>query len=153
MAPRLRRRFLILSAALIVGACAPSGYAADNVPPAAPGPAPATVMQEPPAAMPSTWNGCTQAQAVELAETRRAGANDPCLLHWRSIEVRQHPERAMELECDGLKAYEDPQPPGHPISLAECDRITRQDQQRMGLPPTGMNEGAKEEYRRTWGNN
>jgi hypothetical protein len=96
---------------------------------------------------------CTQQQAAEIVETRRTleGANDPCVVHWRSIEVQQHPERAAQLECTGLKAYEDPQPLGHPISLAECDRITREDQLRLGLPAIGPSEEQKATYRATWG--
>jgi hypothetical protein len=53
----------------------------------------------------------------------------------------------------GIKAYPDPQPPGHPISLAECDRITRNDQQRLGLPIRGLSAQQKAGYRSTWGNN
>jgi hypothetical protein len=58
----------------------------------------------------------------------------------------------MDLECAGLKAYEDPQPPGHPIPLAECDRVTREGQERMGLPPRGLTDELKAAYRATWGN-
>jgi hypothetical protein len=94
-------------------------------------------------------SGCTQERAAEIA--RSGTVNDPCLVHWRSIEVRKHPERATQLECTGLKAYEDPQPPGHPVRLVECDRITREDQQRMGLPATGLSDEMKATYRRTWG--
>ena len=95
-------------------------------------------------------DGCTQERAAELARPGNLG-NDTCLVHWRAIEVRKHPERATLLECNGLKAYEDPQPPGHPVLLSECDRITREDQQRMGLPATGLTDEMKATYRRTWG--
>jgi hypothetical protein len=50
-----------------------------------------------------------------------------------------------------MKAYEDPQPPGHPVSLDECDRIQREGQQRYGVPATGLTEEMKASYRRTWG--
>ena len=101
------------------------------------------------AARPQLSTACTRERAAEIART--GTANDPCLLHWRSIEVRQHPERATQLECMGLKAYEDPQPAGHPISLADCDRIAREDQQRFGLPAKGLSDEQKASYRRTWG--
>jgi hypothetical protein len=101
----------------------------------------------------SSWRGCTQQEAaVRLPAITLQAANDPCLVHWRSIEVQKHPERAMELECMGLKAYEDPQPPGHPMPLTECDRITREDQQRLDLPVRGLSEERKALYRTTWGN-
>jgi hypothetical protein len=101
----------------------------------------------------SSWQVCTQQQAAEIAQSRRTlkGANDPCLVYWRSIEVRQHPEKAFELECNGMKAYPDPQPPGHPTPLAECDRRTREDQSRMGIPVRGLTEEQKATYRTTWG--
>jgi hypothetical protein len=98
----------------------------------------------------NSQTGCTQERAAELARPGNSG-NDPCLVHWRAIEVRKHPERATLLECNGLKAYEDPQPPGHPVPLAECDRIIREDQQRMGLPANGMGDELKAGYRSTWG--
>lgn len=95
---------------------------------------------------------CTQVQAAEIVSTQctLAGGNDPCVVYWRSIQVQRHPE-AFELECTGLKAYPDPQPPGHPTPLAECDRQYRQDQQRMGIPVRGVNEEQKATYRATWG--
>ncbi len=96
---------------------------------------------------------CTQAQAAEIVATNRtlAGSNDPCVVYWRSVEVRQHPERAFLLECNGLKAYPDPQPPGHPVPLAECDRKIREDQTRSGFPVRGMSDEQKAVYRLTWG--
>ena len=101
----------------------------------------------------ASWRGCTREQAAQIIQTQRTlqASNDPCVVHWRSIEVRQHPERAIDLECAGLKAYEDPQPTGHPIPLAECDRITRESQQHFGLPATGLSEDQKTTYRATWG--
>lgn len=110
---------------------------------------PVKLMQTPRTPQPVV--GCTAERAAEIARTTGANINDPCLVHWRSIEVRKHPERASDLECMGFKAYEDPQPPGHPIALADCDRITRQDQQRLGLPATGMSASQKEVYRSAWG--
>jgi hypothetical protein len=58
----------------------------------------------------------------------------------------------MAWECMGLKAYEDPQPPGHPASLAECERFTREETRRYGFPDMGMSDEQKAAYRRTWGN-
>jgi hypothetical protein len=97
--------------------------------------------------------GCSReaaAQVVRVEHTLQA-SNDPCVVFWRSIEVRQHPERAVYLECNGLKAYPDPQPPGHPISLADCDHQLRGRQARMGVAVTGMTETEKATYRATWG--
>jgi hypothetical protein len=113
-------------------------------------PAPAPVMVQ---ASASSQPICTQEQAAEIATTNRtlAGSNDPCLVYWRSIQVRQHPERAFDLECTGLKAYPDPQPPGHPVPFAECDRKTREDQARSGLPVRGLSEEYRATYRATWG--
>jgi hypothetical protein len=96
---------------------------------------------------------CTQqvaGQIVQVQQTLQA-SNDPCVVYWRSLEVRRHPERAPYLECNGLKAYPDPQPKGHPISLAECDRKLRERQARMAVPVTGMSEEDKAKYRATWG--
>ncbi len=104
-------------------------------------------------APPSSLQGCTQERAAEIAGMRTLqSGNDPCLVHWRAIEVVQkHPERAAFLECSGLKAYENPQPPGHPISLEECDRIARDDAKRYGLSPKGLSDEQKASYRATWG--
>jgi hypothetical protein len=90
------------------------------------------------------------AQIVRVEHTLQA-SNDPCVVYWRSMEVRQHPERSSYLECSGLKAYPDPQPKGHPVSLAECDRQLRDRQARMAVPVTGMSDQQKETYRATWG--
>jgi len=78
-------------------------------------------------------------------------SNDPCVIYWRPFEVRQHSERAFYLECNGLKAYPDPQPAGHPASLAECDRKLRERQAQMGVPVGGMTDEQKATYRATWG--
>jgi hypothetical protein len=96
---------------------------------------------------------CSHQQAAEIigAQHDLQAANDPCVVYWRSIGVRQHPERAFYLECNGLKAYGDPQPRGHPVALAECDRKLRERQQRMGVPVTGMTDEEKATYRATWG--
>ncbi len=103
-------------------------------------------------APPSSLQGCTQERAAEIAGMRTLqSGNDPCLVHWRAIEVQKHPERAAFLECSGLKAYENPQPPGHPISLEECDRIARDDAKRYGLSPKGLSDEQKASYRATWG--
>jgi hypothetical protein len=90
------------------------------------------------------------AQIVRVAQTLEA-SNDPCVVYWRSLEVRQHPERSIYLECKGLKAYPDPQPKGHPLSLAQCDRQLRERQARMAVPVTGMSDEEKATYRATWG--
>jgi hypothetical protein len=97
---------------------------------------------------------CSQQQAAEIVRVQHTlqASNDPCVIYWRSMDVRQHPERAYYLECSGLKAYPDPQPRGHPVSLAECDRKLRERQGRMGVPVTGMTEEQKVTYRATWGN-
>jgi hypothetical protein len=84
---------------------------------------------------------------VRVQQTLQA-SNDPCVVYWRSMQVRQHPER---MECNGLKAYPDPQPRGHPVSIAECDRKLRERQGRMGVPVTGMTDAEKAIYRATWG--
>ena len=52
----------------------------------------------------------------------------------------------------GIKVFEDPQPLGHPMPFAECDKRTREDQVRLGLPPAGMGDNIRADYRRTWGN-
>lgn len=96
---------------------------------------------------------CTQQLAAEIVRVQHnlQASNDACVVYWRSMEVRQHPERALYLECNGLKAYPDPQPRGHPISLADCDRRLRERQARMGVTVTGMSEEEKATYRATWG--
>jgi hypothetical protein len=114
------------------------------------------LQRAPPAAISGaqTLESCTQEDATEIIRSQRTleAANDPCVVHWRSIEVRRHPERAADLECAGLKAYGDPQPPGHPISLSECERMIREGQEKMGLPVRGMTDEQKAVYRATWGN-
>lgn len=102
----------------------------------------------------TSQSGCAQQQAADIIRVQHtlAAANDPCVIYWRSMELRQHPERASYLECNGLKAYPDPQPPGHPASLADCDRKLRERQQRMGVAVTGMSDEEKATYRATWGN-
>ncbi len=96
---------------------------------------------------------CSHEQAAEIVRVQHTlqASNDACVVYWRSLEVRQHPERALYLECNGLKAYPDPQPPGHPTSLADCDRKLRERQARMGVPVTGMRDEEKATYRATWG--
>ena len=96
---------------------------------------------------------CSQQVAAEIVRVQHTlqASNDPCVVYWRSLEVRQHPERAFYLECNGLKAYPDPQPPGHPVSLAECDRKLRARQAHMGVPVRGMTDEEKTTYRATWG--
>src|SRR5215472_17180638 len=105
--------------------------------------------QPPGAATPAPQVACSRELAAEIVRvdhTLRA-SNDPCVIYWRSLEVRQHPERAYYLECAGLKAYPDPQPRGHPVSLAECDRRLRERQARMAVPVLGMTEEQKATYR------
>jgi hypothetical protein len=89
------------------------------------------------------------AQMVRVQHTLQA-SNDVCVVYWRSMDVRQHPERSSYLECNGLKAYPDPQPPGHPVSLAACDRQLRERQARMAVPVIGMTDEQKATYRATW---
>ena len=81
----------------------------------------------------------------------RGDVNSPVCVRVRSAEVRKHPERATNLECAGFKAYEDPQPPGHPATLEECDRIVKEDQRRLGFPATGLSDEQIATYHRTWG--
>lgn len=108
----------------------------------------------PAAPAPMSQGACPHQQAAEIIRVQQTlqTANDPCVIYWRSIDVRQHPERAFYLECNGLKAYADPQPRGHPVPLAECDRKLRERQQRMGVPVTGLTDEEKAAYRATWGN-
>jgi hypothetical protein len=103
---------------------------------------------------PTSQSTCSQALAADIVRVEHSlqASNDPCVVYWRSLDVRQHPERANYLECSGLKAYPDPQPRGHPISLTECDRKLRERQARMGVPVLGMSEEQKATYRATWGN-
>lgn len=107
----------------------------------------------PVAQAPTPQQACSQQVAAEIVRAQHSlqASNDPCVVYWRSFEVRQHPERASYLECDGLKAYPDPQPAGHPLSLAECDRKLRERQTRMGVPGSGMTDEQKATYRATWG--
>jgi hypothetical protein len=118
-------------------------------------PAPPTVSAQrpPPVVATSRPPVCPQQQAAEILQGRHTleAANDPCVVYWRSLGVRQHPASATDLECAGLKAYPDPQPPGHPASLPECDRSFKEGQQRMGFPVEGMSNEQKATYRATWG--
>jgi peptidoglycan hydrolase-like protein with peptidoglycan-binding domain len=38
-------------------------------------------------------------------------------------EALKDPEKIKLMECIGVKVYNDPQPPGHPPSAAECERV------------------------------
>ena len=127
---------IVTIAALVgvtVAACAPSQPAALDAPPPPPATnAPASTGSIPQAPAPGAQTpmpqqACTQQVAAEIVEAQHTlqASNDPCVVCWRSFDVRQHPERAFYLECNGLKAYPDPQPIGHPVSLAECDRKLR----------------------------
>jgi hypothetical protein len=143
--------------AVTLAACARSQPVALDASPPAPddpqstgsvGQAPASV-----APAPMSQLACSYQQAAEIVRVQHTlqASNDACVVYWRSLEVRQHPERSFYLECNGLKAYPDPQPPGHPISLADCDRQFRERQARMGVPVTGMSNEEKATYRATWG--
>lgn len=153
-------RVVVTIAALVavtVAACAPSQPAALDVPPPAPD-APASTgsipqAPDPAARAPQSQQACSEQVAAELVRVQHTlqASNDPCVVYWRSFEVRQHPERAFYLECNGLKAYPDPQPAGHPISLAECDRKLRQRQAQMGVSVSGMTDEQKAAYHATWG--
>jgi len=124
-------------------------------PPPADGPGSNPPASNAPAAQaPTSPVACSREQAAEIVRVQPAwqASNDPCVIYWRSLEVRQHPERAFYLECNGLKAYPDPQPRGHPIPLAECDRRLRERQARMGVLVNGMTNEQKATYRATWGN-
>jgi len=50
---------------------------------------------------------CSHEQAAEIVRVQHTlqASNDACVVYWRSMEVRQHPERSFYLECNGLKAY------------------------------------------------
>ena len=48
---------------------------------------------------------CSHEQVAEIGGCSDLTSNDPCVVYWRSIEARQHPERAFCLECNGLRAY------------------------------------------------
>jgi hypothetical protein len=89
----------------------------------------------------TSQQACSPEVAAEFVRQQHTlqASNDPCVVYWRS----KHPERSSYLECDGLKAYPDPQPTGHPISLADCDRKLRERQARMGVPVTGMTDAEK----------
>jgi hypothetical protein len=51
----------------------------------------------------------------------------------------QDPKKVALLECNGIKVYEDPQPPGHPPSAAECAQVLRSLLPAITFPPTGGN--------------
>jgi len=150
---------LVAVVAVSVAACAPSQPAALDAPLPAPDAPLSTgsIPQSPTpgAQAPMTQQTCTQEVAAEIVRVQHTlqASNDPCVVYWRSFEVRQHPERAFYLECNGLKAYPDPQPAGHPVSLAQCDRKLRARQAQMGVPVSGMTEQEKAIYRATWGVN
>lgn len=97
-------------------------------------------------------HACSEQVAAESVRVQHAlqASNDPCAVYWRSFEVRQHPERAFYLECNGLKAYPT-RSQQSPVSLAECDRKLRQRQVQMGGPVSGMTDEQKAAYRATWG--
>jgi hypothetical protein len=138
--------------ALTVASCnraqpvSPPSETASNSARAVPDDPPATgsVAQDP-----NSQVTCTQQLTAEIVRVQHTlqASNDACVVYWRSLEVRRHPEHSSYLECNGLKAYPDPQPTGHPISLAECDRKLRERQ----APVTGMSYEEKATYRATWG--
>lgn len=49
-------------------------------------------------------------------------------------EAMRDPKRVALMECNGVKVYEDPQPPGHPPSAEECQRLQAE---ANGQPPGG----------------
>jgi hypothetical protein len=143
--------------AVTMAACArPQPIALDASPPPSASDAPqstGSVGRSPAAVAQAPQLACSHERAAEIVRVQHTlqASNDACVVYWRSLEVRQHPERAFYLECNGLKAYPDPQPPGHPISLADCDRKLRERQARMSVPVTGMSDDEKATYRATWG--
>ena len=144
--------------AVTVAACARSQPAAlDASPPPAPdAPSSTGSIPQAPAPIaraPMSQRECSQQVAAEIVRVQHTlqASNNPCVVHWRSFDVRQHPEWAFYLECNGLKACPDPQPAGHPVSLAECDRKLRKRQARMGVLVSGMTDEQKATYRATWG--
>ncbi len=147
-------RSMIVCMGLVVLTVAACG---DRLQPAAPSSAPAasvmSARRPSPLVATSPPPDCPQHRATEILQPRHTleAANDPCVIYWRSLGVRQHPRSATDLECAGLKAYPDPQPPGHPASLAECDRTFREGQQRTGIRIEGMSDQQKGTYRATWG--
>jgi hypothetical protein len=97
---------------------------------------------------------CTSAKSQSLSSVQReclsGPMNSPTCVKLRAEDARKHPDRSYaDAECDGLM---DPQPQGHPPPLSECDGIVRLDQERMGLPITGLSQQQIEGYYRTWGN-
>lgn len=154
-------RGVLTTAALVavtVAACARSQPAALDAspPPASDAPSSTGSIPQAPAPIaqaPVSQQECSQQVAAEIVRAQHTlqASNNPCVVHWRSFDVRQHPERAFYLECNGLKAYSDSQPAGHPVSLAECDRKLRERQTQMGVPVSGMTDGQKAAYGATWG--
>jgi len=145
---------IVALVAVTLGACAPSQPATLDAPAPPPTDAHASTGSVPQAPTPvAQTQACTQQVAAEIVRVQHTlqASNDPCVVYWRSFDVRQHPERAFYLECNGLKAYPDPQPAGHPVSLAECDRKLRERQAQMGVPVSGMTDQEKTTYHATWG--
>ncbi len=147
--------------AVSLAACTPTQPVALDTPSPTPLPAspptddpPATgsVAQSPAPVVQASQGTCSRevaAQLVRMDHTLQASNDDVAALPLNAN--RRHKRRSSYLECRGLKAYPDPQPKGHPVSLAECDRLLRERQARMGVPVIGMSGEQKATYRATWG--
>jgi hypothetical protein len=72
-----------------------------------------------------------------------AASGDACVTYWL-FTAKWLTRETFEKGCNGVKSYPDPQPPGIPPTLAECER---------DLPLTQhgpMTDAQKAAYRATW---
>jgi hypothetical protein len=87
---------------------------------------------------------CTFTLAQQTTSAKGPSAySDACVKYW-VFTANWLTRESFEKTCNGVKPYPDPQPPGIPSTLAECER---------DLPLTQhgpMTEAQKNAYRATW---
>lgn len=62
------------------------------------------------------WQPCAPATKLNDAETLRKAQQ-------QVGEATKDPQAVKLMECAGVKVYQDPQPPGHPPTAEECNRL------------------------------
>ncbi len=87
---------------------------------------------------------CTFTLAQQMTSTKGAAAyGDLCVMYWL-FTAKWLTRESFQKACNGIKPYPDPQPPGIPATLADCERD-------LALMQDGpMTAAQKQAYRATW---
>ena len=87
---------------------------------------------------------CTFTLAQQTTSAKGPGAyGDACVMYWL-FTADWLTRESFEKACNGIKPYPDPQPPGIPATLAECEHDI------PVIHQVPMTEAQKNAYRATW---